>query len=134
VRRLTERDERGRVVAQLIERVAGPVQSFEAGYANEKDPKSPRRLRARIGGAHIDVYLDLDGTYSVDAYGFPSTASCASVSERMGASLAEELHVGDHTLNESNPAHPSISTPPPPETWKARATELADLRQTLVTA
>lgn len=131
VQKLTERDERARQVAGLIESVAGAVDSFEVGYASEKDPKSPRRLRARVGGAHIDVYLDMDGTYSVDAYGFSSTTSCAAMADAMGARLDEVFHVAERKVDESNPSRPSIAIPAPAESWTTRSAELDRIRQTL---
>lgn len=127
MQRLAEREDRLQEVIGLVESVTGPVDAVETSYANPKDPKSPRLLRARLGAAHIDIYLDLDGTYNIDAYGFPSSVSCAGMAERMGQALQSRLQIADRHLSADNRQTPSITPPAHAEAWRARAEELAQL-------
>lgn len=131
IEQLQAREQRMEQVAKLVDTVAGPMESFEPTYANPADPKSPRLLRARAGNAHVDVYLDLDGTYNIDAYGFPSTVSCQAMADKMGRALQEDSQIDAGRVDATNRQQPSVVVNPTPESWQARVTELTHMTATL---
>ncbi len=118
VNRLKDREKLLETVGRTAASMYGAVDEFETGYANENDVKSPRLVRAKIGRAHVDTYLDLDGTYRVDGYGFESHGECSQAHQRMEQALAREWHVGESQLDTQNRQTPQIAPASPAESWR----------------
>jgi hypothetical protein len=94
VPRLTEQmDEREKRVAAVQEACEEfrAVDEFEHGWSAGNDQKSPRLVRARIGEkAIVDTYLELDGTFRVDAHGFTDPGRCQDAIHRVSRHLEQE--------------------------------------------
>jgi len=132
VERLRQRESKLREVADILREVAGPVDRFETGYGNPQDPKSPRLVRAYIGQARIDTYVDLDGTFSLDAYGFDSGGSCSDAATRMSRKLADRWQVVEGQVDPTNPQTPSVRPADAAESWHAVSGELSQVASGLV--
>jgi hypothetical protein len=131
-KRLEYREQCLREAAAVATEVLGLVDRFEIGYANPQDPKSPRLLRAFVGRIHLDAYLDLDGTYSYETYGFDSVDACESTSRRVGQKLADRWQVTSSHFNPANPQSPTVQLPPTTEGWREVADEVQTVSASLL--
>lgn len=131
IQRLREREEKLKEVASTLREVVGPVDRFETSYGNPEDPKSPRLLRAYIGHARIDAYVNLEGTFEIDAYGFDSGGHCGNAAERMGRKLAEKWQIVESRVDPTNPQTPSLAPAAAPEAWKTVSGELSQMMSSL---
>jgi hypothetical protein len=131
LQQLQKREQRLKEVGSAVAAIAGAVDKFETGYANPGDVKSPRLLRGRIGQACIDTYIDLDGTYRVDAYGFTSSGQCGEAAARMGRKLAELWHITEEHVDSGNPQQPSVVATSAGESWEKLSTEFSSLTEAL---
>lgn len=131
LQQLREREHRLKDAGAAMAAITGAVDSFDKGYANEDDVKSPRLLRGHIGAACVDTYLSLDGTYQVDAYGFTSAGQCGEAAARMGRKLEEQWLVADRAVEAGNRAEPAVAPPPPEESWRRLSRSFAEVSQKL---
>jgi hypothetical protein len=129
---LRQREQRLKEAAEVVARVMGQTDSFEVDYANPNDVKSPRLLRGRIGTACVDTYLNLDGTYRIDAYGFSTAGQCGEAAERMGRHLQERWQVTEERIDLTNRQEPEMPARPEKESWSGRADELSSITQRIV--
>jgi hypothetical protein len=129
--RLQEREQRLKEAASAVAAIMGKADRFEMLYANPDDVKSPRLLRGHIGTACVDTYLDLDGTYRVDAYGFGTATECGTAAERMGRKLAEQWHVSEEQVDEQNRDRPAAPAPQASESWRGLTSDFAGLTREL---
>lgn len=107
--------------------ITGAVDEFEMAYANADDVKSPRLLRGRVGQACVDAYLDLDGTYRIDAYGFTSSGQCGEAASRMGRKLEELWHVTEGAVDHDNRQERAIVPQAAEEPWRQAAEDFAQV-------
>jgi uncharacterized phage infection (PIP) family protein YhgE len=128
---LQGREQRLKEAASAVAAIMGKADKFEMLYANPDDVKSPRLLRGHIGTACVDTYLDLDGTYRVDAYGFGSSTECGGAAERMGRKLAEQWHVAEERVDAYNREQPVVAAPQPAESWRSLSSDFAGLTRAL---
>lgn len=131
VQQLREREQRLKEAGAAMAAITGAVDSFEKGYANPDDVKSPRLLRGRVGEACVDAYLSLDGTYQIDAYGFTSAGKCGEAAERMCRQLEEQWHVTEGVVDQTNRAEPALAPSPPEETWRHLSRNFAEVSKQL---
>lgn len=131
IRQLREREERLKDAGAVMAAITGAVDSFEKGYSNPEDVKSPRLLRGHVGEACVDAYLGLDGTYQIDAYGFTSSGKCGEAATRMCRKLEERWHVTQGVVEQTNRAEPAIAPPPPEETWQRLSRSFSESSQQL---
>jgi myosin heavy subunit len=124
VKRLEAREERLDQVGEVVKTIAGAADSVELGYANSEDVKSPRLARARIGRACVDVYIELDGNYRVDAYGFDSPLQCSEAAARAQRKLSEKWMVSEETVDPANRQQPTVRAAPAAESWQAISSDL----------
>jgi uncharacterized phage infection (PIP) family protein YhgE len=133
VRQLEEREQNLEQVGDIIRTVAGAADSVELTYANSEDVKSPRLARTYVGKACIDVYLELDGTYRVDAYGFDSPLQCSESASRMKNKLAEGWTVSEEVIDPTNRQQPNIKAIPAAESWRKISSDLHHMNKTIAT-
>jgi hypothetical protein len=117
LQQLRDREQHLKEAGAAIASITGAVDEFETGYANAADVKSPRLLRGHIGQACVDAYLNLDGTYRVDAYGFTSAGQCGEAAARMGRKLEEVWHVTEAAVDQRNRQESSVAPSASEETW-----------------
>lgn len=129
LKHLQAREQKLKYVSAAIAAVVGAADSFELGYANPADVKSARLIRARLGGASVDTYLELDGTYRVDAYGFTSATECSDMARLLQRKMAEEWTVTEARVDPSNPQRPTFTPPPTSENWQRVGGEFERLSQ-----
>ncbi len=123
VQQLTDRDKLLREMATAITTASGTVDKFERSYANENDPKSPRLLRAVIGPARVDTYVELDGHYRIDAYGFDTSGDCSRQAERLAQQLERHRQL-EMQVDPANPQQPSIPAESEDESWRSLTAEV----------
>lgn len=129
VQQLRDREQRLKEAGAAVASITGAVDRFETGYANADDVKSPRLLRGHVGNAHVDTYLDLDGTYRVDAYGFTTSGQCGVAAERMGRKLEEVWHVTESSVDAHNRQERSIVPAPGEEPWHRTAEDFSQVSE-----
>lgn len=129
VRQLREREQRLKEAGAAIASVTGAVDRFETGYANADDVKSPRLLRGHVGNACVDAYLDLDGTYRVDAYGFTTSGQCGEAAARMGRKLEEVWHVTEASVDPHNRQERSVVPAAGEEPWHRTAEDFSSVSE-----
>jgi hypothetical protein len=129
LKQLQAREQRIKYVSAAVAEVFGAADSFELGYANPDDVKSARLVRARVGKACVDTYLELDGAYRVDAYGFDSAVECGGVAPLLQRKLAEEWTVSESRIDPSNPQAPSFTPPPTRDGWRTASGDFERIGQ-----
>lgn len=108
IENLQAREQRLREAAGLIAEAMGRADKFETLYANPDDVKSPRLLRAHYGAACVDTYLDLEGTFRIDAYGFSTPGQCAEAADRMWRKLSKQWQVVEQQVDRNNRRTPIV--------------------------
>lgn len=97
-----ERKARAKELLASLSRQYGPMRDIQQRFATEGDRKSSLVMECDFGGARVEVFLGLDGEYSIDGFGHDSNATCSRRAEGVAEDLARGHAIGGSRVDPQN--------------------------------
>ncbi|WP_413208282.1 hypothetical protein [Rhodospirillum sp. A1_3_36] len=114
-----------RVVQRLVE-LNGPAVSIEQALSDPTDLKSPMVTTCRFGQSTVLITSDLDGTVTLDGFGYESNSSCTEQGHAMMQALGlDGAAVGESRYDSVNRSEPNTVIAAKGQDWRRFASSIA---------
>lgn len=126
-------DERREIAETLLTRLAeinGPATDVQQRFARDGDRKSPLVMTCRFGEATIEARVTLNGTVSLDGYGYESNSACTQQGQAILESLGGRQE-GRTQLDTQNRQRAVPRNEAAVDTWQTAEAEISRLEDRL---
>jgi hypothetical protein len=112
-----QRKQLARKLSARLTRIYGTPTALEMNFAEPSDPKSALVLRYQFGGPRVDVQLELEGGFKLDAYKHGNNSVCQGQANAVMRELGHDFQVREQAVSDSNREAPLEEGRASASTW-----------------